>query len=334
MAGSAALDQWRGVALLLVLVSHGLYFTDRVHGAGRVGVNLFFFISGLLVSGSLARNPSAPAFLWRRLRRLVPALVGFVAVMLPVTVAFHDLDGYRAGLPWALLFSINYRPTVPPVSLGHLWSVSCEMQFYALAPALLLLGGRTRLALLATLVSLGIAAPLLDPGGLDKYHFEFAVWPMMLGFCCERWKTSLGWLARGGIGWASVGVAAGALLLMPLGVQAKQLVIAGGSLAIVACFSGYLSGRCVPGSAGGTLAWLGQRTYSIYLWQQPLTICGYLPAVLHPVGAAASALVGAVSFRWLERPFLSSGRRRSASLGVRPAEAVPVEAARKEPAAV
>jgi peptidoglycan/LPS O-acetylase OafA/YrhL len=208
------------------------------------------------------------------------------------------------------------------------------MQFYALAPVLLLLGGRTRLALLAILVSLGLSAPLLDPAGLDKYHFEFAVWPMMLGFCCERWRTSLGWLARGGIGWAAVGVAAAALLLMPLGIQAKQLVIAGGSLAIVACFSGYLSGRCVPGPTGGTLAWLGQRTYSIYLWQQPLTICGYLPAVLHPVGAAASALVGAVSFRWLERPLLSSGRRRRASLGVRPAEAVPVEAARKEPAAV
>ncbi|HET9323962.1 MAG TPA: acyltransferase [Gaiellaceae bacterium] len=332
MEGSVALDQWRGVALLLVLVSHGLYFTDRVHGAGRVGVNLFFFISGLLVSRSLARNPSAPAFLWRRLRRLVPALVGFVAVMLPVTLAFHDVGGYRAGAPWALLFAINYRPPVPPVSLGHLWSVSCEMQFYALAPVLLLLGGRIRLALLVTIVSLGVAAPVLDPAGLDKYHFEFAVWPMMLGFCCERWRASLGWLSRGFVGWASVGVAAGALALMPLGIQAKQLVIAGGSLAIVACFSGFLTGRSVPGPAGGALTWLGRRTYSIYLWQQPLTICGYLPAVLHPLGAAASTLVGAVSYRWLERPFLSSSR--SASLGVRPAEALPVEAARQEAAAV
>lgn len=48
---SVALDQWRGLALMLVfvLISHGFYLTDRVHGAGRVGVNLFFFISGLLV---------------------------------------------------------------------------------------------------------------------------------------------------------------------------------------------------------------------------------------------------------------------------------------------
>ena len=46
---SAALDQWRGLALVLVLISHGLFFTsrvpgERVPGLGRVGVNLFFFI--------------------------------------------------------------------------------------------------------------------------------------------------------------------------------------------------------------------------------------------------------------------------------------------------
>ena len=54
-AGSIALDQWRGLALVLVLISHGFYFTDRVNGLGRVGVNLFFFISGILVFRSLSR---------------------------------------------------------------------------------------------------------------------------------------------------------------------------------------------------------------------------------------------------------------------------------------
>ena len=47
--GSIALDQWRGLALVLVLISHGFFFTDRVNGIGRVGVNLYFFISGILV---------------------------------------------------------------------------------------------------------------------------------------------------------------------------------------------------------------------------------------------------------------------------------------------
>ena len=309
MAGSVALDQWRGAALLLVLVSHGLYFTDRVHGAGRVGVNLFFFISGLLVYRSLARNGDGGAFWWRRARRLVPALVGFVVLMLPIVVLFDDLDGYRSGVPSALLFSMNYWPPAPPVSLGHLWSIACEMQFYAVAPVIFMLGGKGRLALLSALLVLGVSAPLIDPAGLDKYHFEYAVWPMMLGFCCERWKERLSDIVTSRVSWAALAVSAAALALMPLGIQTKQLVIAGGSISLVACFEGYVAGRAVPGLAGVALTWLGQRTYSIYLWQQPLTICGYLPAALHPLGAAASAVVGALSFRWLEQPFLSSRRK-------------------------
>jgi peptidoglycan/LPS O-acetylase OafA/YrhL len=313
MAQSVALDQWRGVALLLVLVSHGLFFTDRVHGAGRVGVNLFFFISGLLVYRSLAKRGDGGDFWWRRAKRLCPALAAYVALMFPITLLLGDAADFREAAPAALLFSINYWPAPPP-SLAHLWSVACEIQFYALAPLVFLLGRRRPiiwLALLALLVGAGLLAPVLDPAGVNKYHFEYAVWPMMLGFCCERWKTRLAelpgtaFLARAGLV-----VFAASLALMPLGIQTKQLVIAGGSVALIPCFLAYVSGRKLAGSAGRILTWLGQRTYSIYLWQQPLTICGYLPSALHPLGAIASTLVGGLSFRWFERPFLSARRQR------------------------
>ena len=54
--GSIALDQWRGFALILVLFQHALFFTNRVSGLGRIGVNLFFFISGILVYRSLHKE--------------------------------------------------------------------------------------------------------------------------------------------------------------------------------------------------------------------------------------------------------------------------------------
>ena len=106
--------------------------------------------------------------------------------------------GYRAAAPAALLFSINYWPAAP-MALGHLWSVACEMQFYAAAPIVLLLGRRRPLALglLAALMAGGMLAPVLDPAGVDKYHFEYAARPMMLGFCCERWKGSFHQLPAG-----------------------------------------------------------------------------------------------------------------------------------------
>ena len=86
--GSIALDQWRGLALVMVLISHGFLHTGRTWGIGRIGVNLFFFISGILVYKSLNKPGSARElaidFWKKRLRRLYPALLGYVVLMAPV----------------------------------------------------------------------------------------------------------------------------------------------------------------------------------------------------------------------------------------------------------
>src|SRR5208282_5485070 len=153
--GSIALDQWRGLALVLVLISHGFYFTNRVNGIGRVGVNLFFFISGILVFRSLSRTRAKTGwertrlYWWRRLRRLYPALVAYVLAMLPLAWFLQhrpnlppdsDFVSYLKTMPPAFSATINYFGNVP-LSLGHLWSVACEMQFYLLAPLIFIAGG-------------------------------------------------------------------------------------------------------------------------------------------------------------------------------------------------
>src|SRR5438045_4879572 len=88
LGNSASLDQLRGLALVLVLVSHAFYYTGRVHGSGRVGVNLFFFISGILVFRSLSKDKGTSkwergAEFWkRRLIRLYPALLTYVVAVI------------------------------------------------------------------------------------------------------------------------------------------------------------------------------------------------------------------------------------------------------------
>ena len=154
--GSLALDQWRGLALILVLISHGFFFTNRVNGAGRIGVNLFFFISGILSFRSLHDRGGrtgwrqTSSFWYRRLKRLYPALVAFTFIMLiaviylqriPDLPPFSDLASYLRALPWVLTYSVNYMPKHPRV-LGHLWSLAVEMQFYLIAPLIYLLGGK------------------------------------------------------------------------------------------------------------------------------------------------------------------------------------------------
>ena len=93
------------------------------------------------------------------------------------------------------------------------------------------------------------------------------------------------------------------------GMDTKPLVVATGALLLAPCLMAYLFGRPMPGFIGPAMKWLGERTYSIYLWQQPFTICHYLPNVLHPFGAMASVFVGGMWFRWFEWPFLTASRR-------------------------
>jgi peptidoglycan/LPS O-acetylase OafA/YrhL len=332
LRGSAALDQWRGLALLLVLISHGFFHTGRVNGAGRIGVNLFFFISGILVFRSLSKEreegwEKIKSFWWRRMRRLYPALIAYVALMLgagfflqdlPNQPTTHDWASYARSTPFALAYLINYE-TGEPMALGHLWSLACEMQFYFLAPLIYLAGGRTRRQRVAVfgivtagLVGLGLIYPLKSANyEAAKYHFEIAVWPMMLGFFCEH---SRNWFLKLPLALVKVIFALGifslvaALSLMLVGMEMKKVAIGVGGVLLLPCLLGYLFGLPMPGKAGQFLRWIGERTYSIYLWQQPLTLCDFLPAMLHPAGAALAIPVGAVWFRWFEKPFLSANR--------------------------
>jgi peptidoglycan/LPS O-acetylase OafA/YrhL len=339
---STALDQWRGLALVFVLISHGFYFTGRVNGLGRVGVNLFFFISGVLVFKSLTghydRTPweRTRHFWHRRARRLYPALAAYVLVMLPIVFALRHVPGavtasmhyYLTSAPFALLYVINYWPVDAAWSLGHLWSLACEMQFYLLAPLIFLLGGKTSArrnlfwgTLLSALAFWGLIGGTWVEGERYKFHFEVSAWPLMLGFYCEYRKDLFHRIPEEWFHWiilASIAAFGVMSAVMFCGYEMKYFVIAIGTFAFVPCFLAYLGNRTLGGLAGRVMTWLGERTYSIYLWQEPLTICDYLPHMLHPLGAIMASVIGGAWFRAFERPFLSPKRQRAAAMSVFP----------------
>lgn len=317
---SIALDQWRGLALLFVLISHGFFFTGRVHGIGRVGVNLFFFISGILVFRSLDRVDAggwawAKGFWKRRLIRLYPAMFAYVLAIIPIVwlARPQEFDSFLKTIPSAIFYLVDYLPA--PIWTGHLWSLSVEMQFYLLSPVLFLLWCSSRglwicSGIMGVLMLLSLAQPFLSYQG--RYQFQFAVWPMMFGFLAEASKGKLSRLSprilRAGI-WIGCVMLMASLLVMLGGIRTKGVVVALGSFAFIPCFFCYLTGFFFPGFMGRWMAWLGERTYSIYLWQQPLTIAAILPAAWHPLGALLSIAVGALQYRWCEWPFLSVKRK-------------------------
>jgi peptidoglycan/LPS O-acetylase OafA/YrhL len=136
------LDGMRGLAILLVLVSHGLGLT----GAGLAGVLLFFVLSGYLITsllmGEFERTGriSLGQFYLRRAVRLVPALVVFLALLFLVslypgsgTSPADTARGALYGLTYTTDLVVGLGLDLVPVT-EHLWTLAVEEQFYVLWP--------------------------------------------------------------------------------------------------------------------------------------------------------------------------------------------------------
>src|ERR1700712_725386 len=150
---ASGLDGIRALAVIGVILYHAGVPTFR---GGFVGVDLFFVLSGYLVTGLLQREYDRTgrirfsSFIARRGRRLVPALLLMLTVVSAATLALgRDLGvGLRSQLLGAFTFSSNwmqiakgtsYVSDTEPAILTHLWSLAVEEQFYLLWPAVCLL---------------------------------------------------------------------------------------------------------------------------------------------------------------------------------------------------
>ncbi|GAB3441947.1 acyltransferase [Streptomonospora sediminis] len=183
----------RGVAILGVLLFH----TDRLPG-GFLGVDLFFALSGYLITDLLLREVettgtvSLTAFWGRRIRRLLPALAAMLAAVTAVVWAVAPAEIVRTTLadgPWVQLNLVNWHLLAEssgywdrfeaPRVFEHLWSIAVEEQFYLVWPVLVLaiawFGRRVdgRVAAAAALVSAGslvLMVLLVDPADPTRVY--------------------------------------------------------------------------------------------------------------------------------------------------------------------
>jgi peptidoglycan/LPS O-acetylase OafA/YrhL len=174
-----ALDGLRGVAILLVFFFHygdlshsssgALRFIGLIKDGGWMGVDLFFVLSGFLITGILFDTRDHPhyfrKFYIRRALRLFPVFYGVAALLLVLTPVFH-LE-WRPAQAWYLFYSANFVQLhdfslsfVGPFKLMHLWSLALEEQFYLVWPLVVLLV-RDRSALLKVALGVAVVAPVL-----------------------------------------------------------------------------------------------------------------------------------------------------------------------------
>ena len=175
------LDGVRGLAIVLVLVSHLMLFNDRtgsrfgdslsaLRGLGWTGVDLFFVLSGFLITGILYDTLHDPhyfrSFYMRRFLRIFPLYYGFLALLLIGTPWMHFSWGGRQYVLLAYLqntglwFPVtDFHPGIW-ANLDHFWSLAVEEQFYLFWPMMVFLVRDRRRLIALTLTLSGVALVL------------------------------------------------------------------------------------------------------------------------------------------------------------------------------
>ena len=327
------IDGLRALAVIPVILFHaGATWLP----GGFVGVDIFFVISGYLISSILLRESAAGEFSFlrfyeRRLRRIIPALLVVLIVTVAVfqVLALPDQAQQTAESGIAALLSLSnfyfwqtsgyFAPAAEFTPLLHTWSLAVEEQFYLLFPVVILILLRFRVPIKWVFVVGTIAAFVLGywlsgaKPSVAYYLLPARAWELAIGavLAVGVLPAVRGALMREFLPALGIG-----LILFSMFYIRKDMLFPGW-IALMPCL-----GTAMVIHAGGR-SWVAQRilaarpvvfvgllSYSLYLWHWPvLTALRVRTASVHldlPVAVSAIAatfLLAWASWRYVERPF-------------------------------
>lgn len=336
----------RAIAVSLVVIYHLL--PERLTG-GFVGVDVFFVISGFLITSHLIKSPPRkPAefgqFWIRRIKRLLPAsilvlLCTVAAVRLLAPEAFwrdnlgQALASVFYGQNWMLIAtSVDYlAEDNAPTAVQHFWSLSVEEQFYLfwplcigalwwlavrtrLKPQALLFWGVTGIVVASAIYSVHLTA--VEPGVAYFSTFTRA-WELALGgivaLVPKPAARFSGSLAAGSISWIGVAAMVGAGMYFTGATPFPSLYAAIPTVGTAVVIWVAASGRLSPFRmlASKPAMFLGDHSYSIYLWHWPLIVI--VPFVSGALGALdlVAITIATVVLSMVTKKYVEDGFRKT-----------------------
>ncbi len=334
------IDGLRAIAILPVLLFH---YRVQPFGGGFVGVDVFFVISGYLITQLIESDRRAGRFTFahfyeRRVRRIFPALFAMLAAttVIAVVILFPaDLVRYARSLLATAVFGLNFEfwheagyfdVIAEEKPLLHLWSIAVEEQFYLLFPSILLLAVRWRQSV-AVVSAIFVLSFALSAWGVTHaptatfYLLPGRAWELMLGalLALKAVPVVNSRLVREAVASAGFTFIAASVFLYsrdtPFPGPAALLPCLGAALIIYA-------GDCGTSAVGAILslspfAFIGRISYSLYLWHWPLYVfVRYLdfrdpaPAMIVFLIALSFGLA-TLSYYFIEQPFRRPANRIS-----------------------
>lgn len=327
------IDGLRTLAVLPVILFHaGATWMP----GGFVGVDIFFVISGYLISSIILREVQAGEFSFmrfyeRRLRRIIPALLAMLLVTVAVfqVIALPDQAQGAAESALAALLSVSnfyfwresgyFAPTAEFLPLLHTWSLAVEEQFYLVFPIILIAIWKLRLPIKMVIIAgtaIGFAASLWL--SINKPSIAYYLLP------ARAWELAVGTvIAAGAIpaprsrALREVVPALGIVLILFSILWIRSDMFFPGWVALIPCLGAamviYSDGtswvaRCFLASR--PMVFIGLLSYSLYLWHWPVLAALRVrsASIYLDITAAFGAILltfilAGLSWRFVERPF-------------------------------